>query len=52
MEERLLAISMNDELTKTVFSTFNPKANDFYIDTFLIVFVLSVLFNDALNCHV
>jgi hypothetical protein len=47
-----IAKSMNDELTETVFYTFNPTAYDFYFGKFSFVFVLSVLFNDALNCRV
>ena len=30
----MIAKSVNGELTKTVFATFNPKAYDFYFGTF------------------
>ena len=44
MEEK-----MNYKLIKTVFSMFNPAAYDFYLGTFLFVFVLRVLLNDAFS---
>jgi len=39
-------------MTKTVFSPFNPTACDLYFGISWFLCVLSVLFNDALDCHV
>jgi hypothetical protein len=48
MEERMIIKSVNDYLTKSVYSTFNPATYDFML-VLLFMFVPIVLKSESLN---